>query len=161
MVTFSNWIQCTQPTACQPNLVKIRHDDATIGVYLHFQQHTTPGGPFNLTLGQRVRTGNKLGKCGKVGFASAEHVHFQVDGGTASSSGGVYGGGSGSGTQSTPFQVRASCDGRAEAPRQGRVYPGATKCGDATSGTPPSPTPGVLIIGSLSPTPTIPNGRRV
>ena len=56
------------------NWLKIRHQDGTIGVYMHMPQNS-----INLSKGQRVYRGDNIVKVGNVGCSSNPHLHFQVD----------------------------------------------------------------------------------
>ncbi len=64
---------CTQncPGA---NWLKIRHQDGSVGVYMHMPQNS-----INLSKGQRVYRGDNIVKVGNVGCSSTAHLHFQVD----------------------------------------------------------------------------------
>jgi murein DD-endopeptidase MepM/ murein hydrolase activator NlpD len=65
---------CTGCTGMKsPNFVRIRHQDGTIGVYMHFQQNGVLATP-----GQQVRRGDAIGKIGSTGCSSAPHVHVEV-----------------------------------------------------------------------------------
>jgi peptidase M23-like protein/HYR domain-containing protein len=56
------------------NWLKIRHQDGTVGVYMHMPQNSV-----NLSNGQRVYRGDSIAKVGNVGCSSDPHLHFQVD----------------------------------------------------------------------------------
>ena len=88
------------------NFVMIRHDDGTIGEYLHL----SPSG-IEVKPGQRVKRGDELALSGFTGFSSTPHLHFQVM--TAAEDGIA--------ARSFPFLLAVS-PGRNEPPVQGRAY---------------------------------------
>lgn len=55
------------------NFVLVRHDDGTIGEYMHL----SPSG-VEVHPGQRVKRGQELALSGNTGFSSTPHLHFQV-----------------------------------------------------------------------------------
>ncbi|HEY0477026.1 MAG TPA: M23 family metallopeptidase [Kofleriaceae bacterium] len=55
------------------NFVIVRHDDGTLGEYMHL----APSG-VEVAPGQRVARGQELGLSGNTGFSSTPHLHFQV-----------------------------------------------------------------------------------
>ena len=55
------------------NFVLIRHNDGTLGEYMHL----APSG-VEVAPGQAVRRGQELGLSGNTGFSSTPHLHFQV-----------------------------------------------------------------------------------
>jgi len=55
------------------NFVKIRHDDGTIGNYVHLM----PMG-VSVQVGQRVNAGERIGFSGNTGYTSGPHLHFEV-----------------------------------------------------------------------------------
>ena len=55
------------------NFVLIRHDDGTLGEYMHL----APSG-VEVRPGQAVRRGQEIGLSGNTGFSSTPHLHFQV-----------------------------------------------------------------------------------
>jgi murein DD-endopeptidase MepM/ murein hydrolase activator NlpD len=55
------------------NFVLIRHDDGTLGEYMHLAPSGVEVGP-----GQAVRRGQEIGLSGNTGFSSTPHLHFQV-----------------------------------------------------------------------------------
>ena len=88
------------------NFVMVRHDDGTIGEYLHL----SPSG-VEVKPGQHVKRGEELALSGFTGFSSTPHLHFQVM--TAAEDGIA--------ARSFPFLLAVS-PGREEAPIQGRAY---------------------------------------
>ncbi len=54
------------------NRVVVEHADGTFSVYAHLE----PGGPARV--GQRVRSGELIGRSGETGFATGPHLHFEV-----------------------------------------------------------------------------------
>lgn len=65
------------------NYVYIRHDDGTVGQYLHLQH----GGAL-VSAGDIVRAGDQIGLSGNTGFPTGPHLHFQV---STPTPGGQYG----------------------------------------------------------------------
>ena len=55
------------------NYVKIRHDDGTIGNYVHLQHDGVL-----VEVGDKVRTGDVIGMSGNTGFTTGPHLHFEV-----------------------------------------------------------------------------------
>ena len=55
------------------NFVRIRHDDGTIGEYVHLQQ-----GGARVAIGDEVNEGDLLGLSGNTGFSNRPHLHFWV-----------------------------------------------------------------------------------
>lgn len=55
------------------NQVFIRHNDGTLGLYLHFKQHGV-----TVRKGQRVLAGEVIGFAGNTGFSTESHLHFAV-----------------------------------------------------------------------------------
>lgn len=55
------------------NQVSIRHDDGTIGTYVHLQFNGA-----EVAEGMQVREGDLLGRSGGTGYASGPHLHFEV-----------------------------------------------------------------------------------
>ncbi len=55
------------------NYLWIRHDDGTIGQYVHLQKDGVL-----VALGQRVKTGQVIARAGKTGYTSEPHLHFHV-----------------------------------------------------------------------------------
>jgi murein DD-endopeptidase MepM/ murein hydrolase activator NlpD len=88
------------------NFVLIRHDDGTLGEYMHL----SPSG-ITVTPGQRVERGQALALSGNTGYSSTPHLHFQVM--TAAEDG--------VSARSFPFQM-AVAPRRVEAPMQGQRY---------------------------------------
>jgi murein DD-endopeptidase MepM/ murein hydrolase activator NlpD len=88
------------------NFVLVRHDDGTLGEYMHL----SPSG-VEVKPGQVVRRGQELALSGNTGFSSTPHLHFQV---MTSAQDGVA-------ARSFPFRI-AVAPGRVEEPVQGRSY---------------------------------------
>jgi len=88
------------------NFVLIRHDDGTLGEYMHL----APSGVV-VKPGQRVRRGQELALSGNTGFSSTPHLHFQVM--TAADDGIA--------ARSFPFLLAVG-PGQVEQPVQGRSY---------------------------------------
>jgi murein DD-endopeptidase MepM/ murein hydrolase activator NlpD len=59
--------------ASDGNFVQVMHADATWEVYAHLQLHGAA-----VQVGQRVRTGQRLGLSGHTGLASGPHLHIAV-----------------------------------------------------------------------------------
>lgn len=55
------------------NFVRIHHDDGTMAVYAHLQQHSVRVRP-----GMRVPAGHWIGNSGNSGFSSGPHLHFVI-----------------------------------------------------------------------------------
>lgn len=55
------------------NYVSIRHDDGTIGTYVHLKHSGA-----DVSTGMQVREGDLIGWSGSTGFASGPHLHFEV-----------------------------------------------------------------------------------
>lgn len=55
------------------NFVKIRHDDGTIGNYVHLRRNGA-----RVYAGDRVREGDHIGWSGNTGYSSGPHLHFEV-----------------------------------------------------------------------------------
>lgn len=88
------------------NFVYVRHDDGTLGEYMHL----SPSG-VEVKPGQRVVRGQELALSGNTGYSSTPHLHFQLM--TAAEDG----------IAAHPFPwVIAAGPGRSEEPVQGRSY---------------------------------------
>jgi hypothetical protein len=88
------------------NFVLVRHDDGTLGEYMHL----SPSG-VEVHPGQRVKRGQEIALSGNTGFSSTPHLHFQVM--TAADDGIA--------KQSFPFEI-AIRPRQASAPVQGQRY---------------------------------------
>ena len=55
------------------NVVRILHDDGTLGLYAHLNW-----GAIRVTPGQRVRQGEYIADSGNTGFSTGPHLHFAV-----------------------------------------------------------------------------------
>jgi len=55
------------------NVVRILHDDGTMGLYVHLNWNT-----IRVVPGQRVRRGEYLADSGNTGFSTGPHLHFVV-----------------------------------------------------------------------------------
>jgi murein DD-endopeptidase MepM/ murein hydrolase activator NlpD len=55
------------------NFIRIVHDDGTMALYAHLQ----PEG-VQVRVGQRVRSGQRIGLSGNTGFSTAPHLHFVI-----------------------------------------------------------------------------------
>lgn len=55
------------------NYIKIRHDDGSVAVYMHFKPNT-----FSVSLNQRVNMGGRLASMGSSGWSTGQHLHFQA-----------------------------------------------------------------------------------
>lgn len=61
------------------NIVVIRHEDGTEALYAHLMRDSTV-----VSVGARVRAGDKIARVGNSGMASLPHLHLQVGGLTES-----------------------------------------------------------------------------
>jgi murein DD-endopeptidase MepM/ murein hydrolase activator NlpD len=55
------------------NLIRILHDDGSMGVYAHLQENGV-----YVQVGQRVGIGQQIGASGNTGYTSGPHLHFAV-----------------------------------------------------------------------------------
>ncbi len=60
-------------TNCKANLLVIRHQDESEGVYVHM-----PTNGVFVSLGQKVRRGEVVARVGNTGYSTAPHLHFQA-----------------------------------------------------------------------------------
>jgi murein DD-endopeptidase MepM/ murein hydrolase activator NlpD len=88
------------------NFILVRHDDGTLGEYLHLQ----PGG-VRVRAGTRVDRLDFIGLSGNTGFSSVPHLHFHV---MTAAPGGVD-------AQSFPIEFEIA-PGVKAAPLEGRAY---------------------------------------
>ncbi len=88
------------------NFVIVRHDDGTLGEYMHL----APSGVL-VQPGQRVARGDELALSGNTGFSSTPHLHFQV----------MTAGDDGRSARSFPFRL-ALAPNVAEEPVTGKSY---------------------------------------
>ncbi|MBN1203802.1 MAG: M23 family metallopeptidase [Myxococcaceae bacterium] len=58
------------------NFVEVTHSDGTVGRYLHIAQDSA-----TVTVGDRVRQGDRLASVGNVGNSLTGHIHFVVESG--------------------------------------------------------------------------------
>lgn len=58
------------------NVVKIRHDDGTFGVYAHLQENSA-----TVREGETVAAGRMIAWSGNTGFSTEPHLHFHVEDG--------------------------------------------------------------------------------
>jgi murein DD-endopeptidase MepM/ murein hydrolase activator NlpD len=56
------------------NLVRVRQDDCSIGLYAHFKRNS-----IRVAVGQRVSTGQTLGVVGSSGCSSQAHLHYELN----------------------------------------------------------------------------------
>ena len=56
------------------NLLKIRHDDGTLGVYAHLSQDSA-----RVREGDRVAVGTPIAASGNTGFSTEPHLHFHTE----------------------------------------------------------------------------------
>src|SRR5207249_10388301 len=66
--------RCNDPCNSAANFINIRHQDGTIGVYMHVPQNGV-----YVSKGQHVRRGDSIAVVGNTGCSSNPHLHFQVD----------------------------------------------------------------------------------
>jgi len=88
------------------NFVLIRHDDGTLGEYMHL----APSG-VTVTPGTKVGRGDPIGLSGNTGFSTTPHLHFQV----------ITAGDDGIAARSFPIRF-ASAPDRVDEPVQGQAY---------------------------------------
>ena len=55
------------------NFVKIRHDDGTIGHYVHLRHLGV-----EVSVGDGIRSGELIGYSGSTGYSSGPHLYFEV-----------------------------------------------------------------------------------
>ena len=59
--------------ADRANLIRILHDDGTMGVYAHLKENGV-----YVRVGERVGVGQQIGASGNTGYSSGPHLHFAV-----------------------------------------------------------------------------------
>ncbi len=59
--------------AGRANLVRVLHDDGSMGLYAHLQE-----GGVLVKPGERVSLGQQIGRTGSTGYSSGPHLHFAV-----------------------------------------------------------------------------------
>ncbi|TCT26272.1 M23 family metallopeptidase [Thermomonas haemolytica] len=59
--------------ASRANLIRILHDDGSMGLYAHLAN-----GGARVRVGQRVEAGQRIGLSGNTGYSTAPHLHFAV-----------------------------------------------------------------------------------
>ena len=57
--------------ADRTNIIRIWHDDNTMGLYAHLKQ-----GGIMVREGQRIKTGQLIGYSGNTGYSTGPHLHF-------------------------------------------------------------------------------------
>lgn len=55
------------------NYVRVYHDDGTFAEYTHLDTHSA-----TVRKGDRIKSGQHIGNCGAIGWASGPHLHFEV-----------------------------------------------------------------------------------
>ena len=53
------------------NTVEVRHDDGTVGLYMHLDRGTA-------TVGARIAQGDAIGMSGTSGWSTGPHLHVQL-----------------------------------------------------------------------------------
>ncbi len=89
------------------NFVVLRHDDGTLGEYMHLAPSSIVVKP-----GERVQRGHQLALSGNTGYSTTPHLHFQV----------MTAGADGISARSFPFTFSVG-KGLQEEPIQGKRYP--------------------------------------
>lgn len=65
---------CPSPSCSKyNNYIRIYHSDGTFAEYTHIQKRST-----EVKVGDIVEAGQVIAKCGKVGWATGPHLHFEV-----------------------------------------------------------------------------------
>jgi len=65
---------CSLNSPDTPNLAVLRHDDGTVGIYLHMKN----GSVTPKQVGERVEAGEYLGKVGSSGISTGPHLHIEL-----------------------------------------------------------------------------------
>jgi murein DD-endopeptidase MepM/ murein hydrolase activator NlpD len=102
----SNSVGCWRDEcAGRANFIVVLHDDETTGEYYHLQKDGVL-----VTVGERIRAGQKIGLSGNTGHSALPHLHF-----------GIYRAIDDGKEQSIPFRF-LSADGIIDRPRRGGMY---------------------------------------
>ena len=64
----------TRGSANSENLVRIRHDDLSYGIYGHLDTNAV-----DVSVGQKVAKGDVIGKSGNSGNSNGDHLHYAIE----------------------------------------------------------------------------------